>query len=120
VDCHVSAMWQKLHSQQLPHGKPHAISSKMWGQGPFSNIFFLQGCFSNFFFIGTKIKIDPNYRDENHIYKMIFVFLNESLLCVGRGYGVKQSIHCIFFEYHLLFFGLWSSFLYKLVGNSYF
>jgi len=49
------AMWPKLHSQQLPHGVQHAESAGMWGQGLFSNIFFLQGCNSNFFF----------YRDEN-------------------------------------------------------
>jgi len=33
----------------------------------FQTNFFLQGCFSNFFFTGTKIKTDPNYREENHI-----------------------------------------------------
>jgi len=32
----------------------------------FKQIFFCKDVFQ-FFFAGTKIKIDPNYRDENHI-----------------------------------------------------
>jgi len=50
-----------------PRGQNHAMSTKKWGQGPFSNNFFLQGCNSNFFFTGTKIKTRLNYRNENHI-----------------------------------------------------
>jgi hypothetical protein len=34
---HVSATWQKLHSQQLPRGQTLANSAEQWAQGPFSN-----------------------------------------------------------------------------------
>jgi len=40
------ATWKNLHSQQLPRGQNHAKSAEQWGQGPFSNNFFLQGCIS--------------------------------------------------------------------------
>jgi len=36
----------------------------------FQTKIFLQGYFSNFVFAETKIKTDPNYGDENHIYVM--------------------------------------------------
>ena len=56
--CYVSATWHKLHSQQLARGKPHAISSKMSGQRPFSNKIVFTGMFFKlFFFTGTKIKV---------------------------------------------------------------
>jgi len=55
--------------QQLPRGKNHDTSTFWWGHGPFSNNFFFAGMFfkKKNKIAWTKIKICPNYNDENHI-----------------------------------------------------
>jgi len=58
--------WQKLHGHQLTRDEYYATLAFWWGQRPFSNKIFCRDVFQ-FFFVGTKIKTDLNYRDENHI-----------------------------------------------------
>jgi len=58
VDCHVSATWQKLHSQQLPRERLACQVRHEVGRGTFFKQFFLQGCISKFFFLqGRKSKL---------------------------------------------------------------
>jgi len=57
VACHVSATWQKLHSQQLPRGKNMPRQRFGGAMDLFQTNFFLQGFISIFFLQGRKSKL---------------------------------------------------------------
>ena len=59
MDCHVSATWQKLHSQQLPRERLACRVKHEVGSGTFfKQIFFFTGMYFNLFVLqGRKSKL---------------------------------------------------------------
>ena len=57
MDCHVSATWQRLHSQQLPRQRLVCQVRHEVGPETFFKQFFFTGIYFNFFLQGQKSKL---------------------------------------------------------------